>query len=215
MSAAPPSVTMVPCAIDLSALVQRSVASLYSHLVTRPTGRALRVGIETQIRELGACCVSVLDFRQVVILDYSCADEIVAKLIQRYSAPDRPAEAYFVARGLGDHHREPIEAVLLRHRLALVAEVGTAGFSLVGEVSPGERSVWAALQLVRSGSAEQVARALDGMQEEVETLLERLVERRTAVRSAGRSHFVALTSLLGPAGASAPPLSAAPGRRSG
>ena len=36
---------MIPYSFDLSSLVKRSVASLYSHLVTRPTGRALRLGL--------------------------------------------------------------------------------------------------------------------------------------------------------------------------
>src|SRR5690606_34547844 len=83
---------VVPLRFDLSDLVRRSVASLYSHLVTRPTGQALRIGIESQIAELGAICVSILDFTQVIVLDYSCADETVAKLLMRYQQPDRPAE---------------------------------------------------------------------------------------------------------------------------
>jgi hypothetical protein len=194
-------VTVVPHAFDLSLLVQRSVASLYSHLVTRPTGRALRLGIESQIREIGECCVSVLDFRQVVILDYSCADEAVAKLIQRYAAADRPADAFFVARGLGDHHREPIEAVLLRHGLALIAEIEDNGFTLLGHVTSEERSTWAALQMIRGGTAEHVARAMDASAADVDRILLRLTERRIAVRVAADSRYVALTSLLDPGSA--------------
>src|SRR5688500_20128594 len=83
---------VIPVAFNLSTLVQRSVASLYSHLVTRPTGQALRLGIESQIGELGNFCVSVLDFSNVIVLDYSCADEVVAKLIQRYQRDDRRSE---------------------------------------------------------------------------------------------------------------------------
>ena len=105
---------VIPFSFDLSTLVQRSVASLYSHLVTRPTGRALRLGIESQIGEIGSVCLSVLDFTQVVVLDYSCADEAVAKLIQRYQMADRPADAYFVARGLGEQHRDPRQVAVVR-----------------------------------------------------------------------------------------------------
>jgi hypothetical protein len=75
---------VVPLRFDMSDMVRRSVATLYSHLVTRPTGRRLRLGIEAQITELGALCITVLDFSEVVVLDYSCADETVAKLIQRF-----------------------------------------------------------------------------------------------------------------------------------
>ena len=134
---------IVPVAFNLSTLVQRSVASLYSHLVTRPTGQALRLGIESQIGELGGFCVSVLDFSNVVVLDYSCADEVVAKLLQRFQPDDRPCDAYILARGLGEDHRDPIEEVLARHRLTLVAEVEGVGpddlriRELVGRVEGG------------------------------------------------------------------------------
>src|SRR5688572_29611609 len=80
---------VTPVAFDLSTLVPRSVASLFSHLVTRPTGQALRLGIESQLGELGPFCVSVLDFSQVMVLDYSCADEVIAKLILNYQRDDR------------------------------------------------------------------------------------------------------------------------------
>jgi hypothetical protein len=152
---------VVPFSFDLSLLVRRSVASLYSHLVTRPTGRALRLGIESQIGELRSACVSVLDFTQVVVLDYSCADEAVAKLLQRFLAADRPAEAYFIARGLGEQHREPIEAVLERHHLALVAELQESGFSLLGFSEGLERAAWTAIQEEGQTSAVALARKLD------------------------------------------------------
>ena len=127
---------IIPFSFDLSSLVRRSVASLYSHLVTRPTGRALRLGIESQIGEIGDVCLSVLDFTQVLVLDYSCADEAVAKLIQRYQAADRPADAYFVARGLGEQHRDPIEEVLLRHHLALVVRAGGTDTGTIANATP-------------------------------------------------------------------------------
>ena len=38
-----------PIAIDVGEVLQRSVTSLYSSLVTRPTGRAVRMAIETQL----------------------------------------------------------------------------------------------------------------------------------------------------------------------
>src|SRR5690606_20012717 len=86
--------------IDLTRMHRRTVTSFYSNLVTRPTGRAVRMGVESQLAEIDAgrnFCLSVLDFSQVNVLDYSCADEIVAKLLLRYVAADRPTEVYFVA----------------------------------------------------------------------------------------------------------------------
>ena len=195
MTYGPAQVT--PFQIDLSSLVGRSVASLYSHLVTRPTGRALRLGIESQIGEFGSSCLSVLDFTQVVVLDYSCADEAVAKLVQRYIGADRPADVYFVACGLSEQHRDPIEAVLQRHRLALAAEVGDAGFVLLGETSARERRVWSLLEEVRATGPDDVAGRLGIDSGEALQLLDGLVSRRVALHGS-RDRFLSLSSLLTP-----------------
>lgn len=186
---------VVPFSFDLSSLVQRSVASLYSHLVTRPTGRALRLGIESQIGEIGSVCLSVLDFTQVVVLDYSCADEAVAKLIQRYQMSDRPADAYFVARGLGEQHRDPIDEVLIRHGLALVAEV-EGEFTLLGRTDATEQDAWHALQRVRLGRAGDIALELDAAEPAVAAALERLASRRVVLRRGVSDSFYSLTTLL-------------------
>ncbi len=191
-----PQQSFVPVSIDLHSLVRRSVASLYSHLVTRPTGRALRLGIESQIVELGDRCLSVLDFRQVVILDYSCADEAVAKLVLRYLADDRPADAYFVARGVSDHHLDPIEAVLGRHNLALVAEVDDVGFTLLGEVAPLERYAWLALQETGVASVQDIAQRLRSDPAETSAALASLARRRTVIPSTESAHYCALPALL-------------------
>jgi len=186
---------MVPFRIDLSSIAPQSVASLYSHLVTRPTGRALRLGIESQIGELGSACISVLDFTQVVVLDYSCADEAVAKLMQRYAGADRPAEVYFVARGLSEQHREPIEAVLARYDMALAAEIEEAGFVLLGAVGPGEHAAWLAIEQVGSASPEEIATMLGSERDEARVFLDALTERRVLLRNQ-KGRYLSLSSLL-------------------
>jgi hypothetical protein len=148
-------------AIDLTRLHRRTVSSsFYSNLVTRPTGQAVRMGVESQLMELdggSGICLSVLDFSQVLVLDYSCADEIVAKLLLRYATGDRPADAYFMARGLQDHHREAIEAVLERHDLRLVIHDRPGDPQLLGPSDPVERACWAALARAGRGGAAEVA----------------------------------------------------------
>jgi hypothetical protein len=186
---------VVPFSFDLSVLVQRSVASLYSHLVTRPTGRALRLGIESQIGEIGSVCLSVLDFTQVVVLDYSCADEAVAKLIQRYQSEDRPADAYFIARGLAEQHRDPIEEVLIRHRLALVCEVERE-FTLLGSASDLERHSWRALQELGRARTHDIAARLGVDDGSVGAALDSLAGRRVVLRTGAPAVWYSLTPLL-------------------
>lgn len=187
---------IVPLSFDLGGLVRRSVASLYSHLITRPTGQALRLGIESQIGEMGDLCLSILDFTQVTVLDFSCADEAVAKLILRYRRPDRPADAYFVVRGVGEHHLETIEAVLERHRLAVVAEMADGVPTLLGGVSPLERAVWEGLGEVGSGEAAEVAERVAAPIDEVDAALEALVAHRVLIRHPASPTYLALHGLL-------------------
>lgn len=188
---------VVPIHIDLSGMVRRSVASLYSHLITRPTGQALRLGIESQIGEMGDLCLSILDFTQVAILDYSCADETVAKLILRYRRTDRPADAFFMARGLGEHHLESIEEVLNRHGLALVAESIDADLLLLGDVTVAEHEAWKALESVVRGGPDVIAGRLGWPIEMAAAALETLAEKRVVVRrEAAGPIYYALRGLL-------------------
>jgi hypothetical protein len=187
---------VVPLRFDMSAMVRRSVATLYSHLVTRPTGQALRLGIETQITELGALCVTVLDFTEVAVLDYSCADEIVAKLILRFQREDRPAEAYFLARGIEDRHREMIEAVLARHGLAVAAELADGGFTLLGEVADDERTAWEVLEVVTRAAPADVAARTGSSEADAVRALDRLARRRVIARVDIPRTYYALRPLL-------------------
>src|SRR5256886_11543897 len=63
----------------------------------------------------GDVAVGCIDFAGVGCIDYSCADEIVAKLLR-----SRPG--VLVLMGISDGHREAIEPVLAGHRLAVLIE---------------------------------------------------------------------------------------------
>lgn len=183
-----------PIRIDVGSLVQRSVASLYSHLVTRPTGRAVRLAIESQLAEAGEPTVSLIDLSEVTILDFSCADEVVAKLLQRYLAEDRPREAFFVFRGVQARHRDPMEAALERQSLAAVAQREDGHFELLGARSPQEHRAWSELEARGHVEAPVIERLFphgDDLR-----ALDRLVERRLAFRAAGAGGVHALSRLV-------------------
>jgi len=181
-----------PVQIDVGSLVRRSVATLYSHLVTRPTGRAVRLAIETQLAEAGETSCSLIDLSQVTVLDFSCADEVVAKLLSRYLAADRPRDAFFVLRGVQERHRDPIEAVLERHRLAAVSE-GERGYELLGTTSAPEGRAWSRIE-ERGRVASTALSGLFPAPAEREAL-ESLVGRRLVLRTPG-GDVVALSRLV-------------------
>ncbi len=135
-----------PLEFDVGGLVRRSLASLYSHLVSRPTGRAVRLAIESQLAEAGEPSLSLVDFSQVTILDFSCADEVVARLLRRYGGEDRPRDAFFLFRGVQEWHEEPIQAVLERQGLAAVAQVADGTRRLMGTVSTVEAHTWRSVE---------------------------------------------------------------------
>ena len=101
--------------IDVHAVLQRSVSSVYTDLVTRPTGRAVREEIERALAAAGGVRIAVMDFSRVGCVDYSCADEVVAKLL-------RDGLLVLMLRGTTDGHREALEPVLKGHGLAVVLE---------------------------------------------------------------------------------------------
>jgi hypothetical protein len=183
--------------IDVSRVLRQTVAcDLYSNLVTRPTGAAVRAQIEALLREAplrGGRALAVIDFSHVRMIDFSCADEVIAKLVLPYceSPAADAADAYFVFRGVSDEHWDAIEAVLERHELALVLE--EAGeVRVAGVLAEDERMVWGAVARLGSGDAAEVTRALATHAErddrtlpstaEVARLLERLHRRRVLMR---------------------------------
>ncbi len=189
-----------PIAIDVGEVlgevlsdVRRSVTSLYSSLVTRPTGRAVRSAIQLQIEGAGTVSLSLIDFSEVAVIDFSCADEVVAKLLQEY-LNDGPPDAYFVFSGVHEPHRDQIETVLTRQGLAAVVETHPGVFGLVGKHSAGEARVWGVLEGRGAVEAEEIE-GLFGEDEDREALA-RLVRRRLAFRSPGSGRVHALSRLV-------------------
>lgn len=166
--------------IDVGTVLRGTVCDLYSNLVTRPTGAAVRTAIERQVTEIGAPVVTTIDFSQVNLLDFSCADEIVAKLLLRYTSDDGPP-GYLTFRGIHEGHIDPIETVLERHALALVSwHEGEA--ELFGYVDDDERDHWLAVRDNGPLAAAAVATLLDVPVAFAETQLERLARRRLIMR---------------------------------
>lgn len=207
--------------IDVSTVLRRTVCDLYSNLVTRPTGAAVRTEIELQLAAAGRRTLTVIDFSNVNLLDFSCADEIVAKLLLRYAAvtasadgiqparePAPAHEGYFLFRGLHDAHLDAIEAVLERHGLALIAE-GEAGPQLVGIVDDGERRAWEAVSRLGAAAAEDLARVTGQAVADAEALLDALCRRRLLMRL--DTSYVAVATAAGRRPAPAGTLGRAPG----
>jgi hypothetical protein len=168
--------------IDLSTVLRQTVScELYSNLVTRPTGAAVRTEIERLVAEMRERSLTIIDFSHVSMIDFSCADEVVAKLLLRYCADRPPRDAYFLFRGLSDHHWDAIEAVLERHGLALAIEQED-GVHVVGVLPDDERRAWETLDRVGQAVPSTLADLLDRAPDDVERSLAELWRRRLVMK---------------------------------
>lgn len=138
--------------IDVSEVLRLAVRASYADLVTRATGRAVREHIE-QAYATHADAVALMDFTGVRCIDYSCADEIVAKLLRGREGGE--AIHLLVLRGCSDAHLEALEPVLEGHGLTALLERPDGTLDCLGRP------------------------------ESAAALLEELVARRLAARTAG------------------------------
>src|SRR5262245_19218388 len=118
-------------AINLRAILQRTVSDVYGDLVTRRTGAAVRGGIEQELEDSDGE-PTLIDFSAVRCLDLSCADEIVAKLVLQYG------NWRFVLRCVSPAQRDALEPVLERHGLAVALVEHTGKVELIGPDTEAE-----------------------------------------------------------------------------
>jgi len=173
--------------IDLSTVLRQTVScELYSNLVTRPTGAAVRAQIEALLADARERSLTVIDFSHVGMIDFSCADEVVAKLLLQTTSSGGERgerEAYFLFRGVTDDHWDAIETVLERHRLALVLETDDGAARIVGIVGDGERAAWEKVYELGRTAPADLASALGADESDALAVLDTLHRRRLVMRT--------------------------------
>jgi hypothetical protein len=170
--------------IDLAPMLRETLTTPYSDMVTRSTGAALRDRIERTIT--GASHrTTQLDFTAVGLLDFSCADEVVAKLLLRVADEE---EHYVVLSGVTDSHLDAIDHVLERHGLS-VASLGTgeSAARVLGVTTPDVQTAFQAIQRLGAGDAKRLADALSWTVERAADALQSLALRRL-IQAAGGTY---------------------------
>jgi hypothetical protein len=118
---------------DLRDLMDELLAT--SNLVTRETGRSMRELIELRLEREPEGAVVALDFSHVGIIDFSCADEIVSKLVARLQGLEY-GDKYVVLHGLTSTHEENIAVALERKKLAVLVSRPDGSWRLLGSLNP-------------------------------------------------------------------------------
>ena len=119
---------------DLYKLLKEELGNGSKDLVTRQSGQAIRERIERDIEQEPEGSVIALDFTKIGVIDYSCADEIVAKLVSRLLANEY-GDKYLLLAGLNENQKENIEVAVERKDLAVMAEMKDGSRSVLGNLN--------------------------------------------------------------------------------
>jgi len=119
---------------NLYTIIKEELKNGSNNLVTRPTGQAVRERIERDMEKEPEGSVVNLDFSKIGVIDYSCSDEIVAKLLSRLLAGEY-GEKYLMLTGMNDNQRENIEVALERKDLAIIAETNEGTRAVLGNLN--------------------------------------------------------------------------------
>src|SRR5512143_1624907 len=118
---------------DLYKFLREELKYGSNNLVTRPSGQAIRERIERGIEKETEGAVIALDFSKIGVIDYSCADEIVAKLVSRLLSGEYGDKYLFLA-GLNENQKENIEVAVERKGLAVMAEMQDGSRAVLGNL---------------------------------------------------------------------------------
>ena len=119
---------------NLYKILKEELKNGSNDLVTRQSGQIIRERIERDITQEENGAIVSLDFSKIGIIDYSCADEIVAKLISRLLSGEY-GDRYIVLAGLNENQKENIEVALERKELAIIAEMRDGKKILMGSLN--------------------------------------------------------------------------------
>lgn len=170
--------------IRLDHVLRETVRSPYADLVTRPTGAAVRTRIRQALAET-SCRGACLDFSAVGLVDFSCADEVVAKLLLDLPPEDAP---YLLLAGLSESHQEAIDHVLEWHSLAVAAFPAAGGPpAVLGRVDPDARAAFERIADAGQGTSDEVAAGLGWPTERAAAALRTLALLRL-VQAAGATY---------------------------
>lgn len=164
------------------------------HLVTRETGQAVRAFVARKLQGLPPGGVMTLDFSGVGVIDFSCADECLAKLVTRLIAGEY-GEKFLRLAGLGESQRENIQVALERKRLPALIVHPDGSWDCLGTLTPHLRQTLDLLMGRERTSAREMVGLLKLELTAASTRLgtlhrQRLVRRRERAIGEGGREFV-------------------------
>jgi hypothetical protein len=116
---------------DLKMFMSEEMLNGSNNLVTRETGVVIRERLERELMMEADPTVAFFDFSGVGVIDYSCADEVIAKLTSRLLSNEY-GEKFIVLEGLSSNQMENIAVALERKKLAVLYLQERGGWQVIG-----------------------------------------------------------------------------------
>ncbi len=120
---------------QISKFIDQVLTNGSKNLVTRDTGKLIREAIESKIQTEPEGTIVVLDFSNVGIIDFSCAEEVIAKMIARLMSREY-GDKYLLLSNLTQNQEENIHAALQGKRLLAMSLKGTEKPKYLGVLNP-------------------------------------------------------------------------------
>ena len=153
--------------IDIAKIARNCKIKL-PDLITRPVGRSLYAAVKEKLEFVGAGETVLLDFEGVKVIDSSCVDELIVRLIQDSYARD----FYIKLRNVSPISEINIDSVFSSYsnyrnrRIAVVREeLGMNNKFYIGPLSEAERDVIDYLRLNHRASVTDLS-LFSGMEKE-------------------------------------------------
>jgi len=157
-----------------------------ANLVTRPTGKQVRRYLEDELETIEEPTTFVLSFRDVDIIDYSCADEIFARVAGRLEQGEYE-DAFLLLEDLQESHRENVNIALKQKGLCLLGrENDGTEWSDVGKLDQYLKDVLALIGERGELTAKELAEELKLEHNTASTRLGNLHKKRLVVRHQGQ-----------------------------
>jgi hypothetical protein len=119
--------------LSLKRLISGVVKNGAKEMTGRSRGVKIRGLIEKILREEKGSLLVILDFSGIGSIDFSWADEVVAKMISRLWSGEY-GEKFLVLKGLNVSQVENISVALERKRLAALT-IGPEGWKIIGSLN--------------------------------------------------------------------------------
>ena len=119
---------------DIKKLMTEELQNGSNDLVTRDTGIAIRSRIEKELMNINEGDILFIDFSRIGVIDYSCSDEIIAKLVSRLIGLEY-GDKYIVLTGVNPNQLENIEVALKRKKLAVLGINSDNSWMVIGKLN--------------------------------------------------------------------------------